>query len=205
MPDYYCHKQSMPRTKGIKDDPVLTRKLCNSEYLTFADRVAVSEILKANNYNYSQTANMLGVEEKRIRKWHDQAQSMNYAEVEQERIEYAVAVREEVKVMIAGRNEKFVEKAFHVKELALQKLKELIPASESVRDMVAAVKVLHEIETGSQMSDDETKALENKPKSVLLQIACQTLNIQDNGDKQPGTAAKRPAKGNRKKSAPAES
>lgn len=189
----------MPRQKGIKDDPTLTRKLCNGEYLTFADRVAVSEILKANKFNYAQTARELGVEEKRIRKWHDQAQSMNYVEVEQERVEYAVAVREEVKVMLAGRNEKFVEAAFHVKQMALDKLKELIPGSESVRDMVAAVKVLHEIETGSQMSDDETKALENKPKSVLLQIACQTLNIKDNGIKQPGKTAKRPAKRNSKK------
>ena len=61
--------------------------------------------------------------------------------------------------------------------MALTRLKDLIPESDSVRDMVAAIKVLHEIEHGGKMSEQDEKELPGKPKKMLMEIAAQTIEI----------------------------
>ena len=167
----------MARHKGQKDDPIITRKLKNGEFLTYKDRVTVSEILKSNNYNIRETSRQLGVNEDQIKEWHRQVQESDYASVDAEKVEYAVAVNNEVQTALAQRNSRFIERAYTIKEMALTRLKDLIPESDSVRDMVAAIKVLHEIEHGGKMSEQDEKELAGKPKNMLMEIAAQTIEI----------------------------
>jgi hypothetical protein len=118
-------------------------------------------------------------------------------EVKSEKREFALEARRVTDAAINVKESEFINLAFTVKELALKKVKELIPESESIRDLTAVVKVMHEINTGNKLSEDESSKLDSKSPSVMLQIAYQqlnTYNIKDGKEK----SAKRPAKGNRK-------
>lgn len=188
----------MARIKGKTDDPVLTRKLVAGGFVTYQDRLAVSKIYEANGYNLDKTARQLGVNEDQVKKWHEQVSDNAIGDVETEKREFAVEAQRVTDVAINVKESEFINLAFTVKELALKKVKELIPESESIRDLTAVVKVMHEINTGNKLSDEESSNLDNKSPSVMLQIAYQQLNNYNISPDGKQKSAKRPVKRNRK-------
>ena len=159
----------------LKHDSVLTRKLSSGGFITYADRVAVSKILESNKYNILETANQLNIDESLVKSWHDQVKNDKYAEVETEKDVYAIAVRDKTNKAMEVKTSAFLKTAFDIKEAALKRMKDLVPSSESIRDLAMVIKTLHEIETGSRMTDDEEKDLNTQQKSFMMNVVVQQL------------------------------
>lgn len=166
----------MARKKGVTDDPVLTRKLVSGGFVTFQDRLAASRIYESNNYNLDKTAKMLGVHKDQILKWHRQVRENAIAEVDDEKKVFAVEARAVTDKAMAVKESEFINLAHSVKSLAIERIKELVPESDSIRDLATVVKVMHEVETGAKLTEEERKGIDNKPKSILMQIAYAQIN-----------------------------
>lgn len=190
-------KKSTKAARVLKHDSVLTRKLSSGGFITYADRVAVSKILESNKYNILETANQLNIDESLVKSWHDQVKNDKYAEVETEKDVYAIAVRDKTNKAMEVKTSGFLKTAFDIKEAALKRMKDLVPSSESIRDLAMVIKTLHEIETGSRMTDDEEKDLNTQQKSFMMNVVVQQLKMVNNtgyGESE----SKRPSKGDSK-------
>lgn len=190
---------NVARTKGIPDDPILTRKLAAGGFVTYQDRLAVSKIFAANGYNLDKTARQLGVNEDQVKKWHEQVSCEAIGEVENEKREFAVEAQRVTAVAFDIKESEFINLAFNIKLAAIKRVQELIPEADSLRDLTAVVKVMHEINTGSRLSEEESNKLDNKSPSVMLQIAYNTLNnfntTPDGKEKSTKRNPKRSSKG----------
>lgn len=174
----------MARKKGVTDDPVLTRKLVSGGFVTYQDRLAASKIYESNNFNLDKTANMLGVHKDQILKWHKQVKGNAIAEVAREKEEFAIEARAVTERAMAVKESEFVNLAHKVKESAIQRMKDLIPESESIRDLATVVKVMHEVTTGAILSEEEKNGIDSKPKSILMQIANLQINTINTTEKE---------------------
>lgn len=187
----------MGRILGEQFDPLLVR-IKQGGYITYADRCAVYEIFKMNGDNIRETSRQTGLHQNTVRRYVDQVVRQAESEVNAERTEYAIAVREEVHSKMMERETQFIDTASTIKSEALEQMRALIPMTMKLSDITGAVKVLHEITTGKIITDQESKEIENKPRGVAMEQAFKAMtliqqNITIKETKRNDKATKKPA------------
>lgn len=163
--------------KMMVEDPVLTRRIKTGGFVTWQDRLAVAEIYKQMKYNLSATAKILEIDPDTVKRYSDQVNRMAVDEVKQEKYEFMLAAKKATLEAMDIKESKFIELAFDVKKQAVEQIKDLLPGCDSIRDLVAVVKVMHEVGTGRKTAEELEGEIEGKPASVLMQVAIQQLNM----------------------------
>lgn len=161
---------------GKFTDPVLARKLSSGAFVTWQDRIAIAEIYKRSGFNLKGTAEALGIDSDAVENYFNQVQRVAIEEVKQEKLAYQVAARRATLLALEVKESEFIDKAAQIKMKAAKKIEELLPECENIRDLVAVVKVMHEVSSGRVIAENDIKDLEGKPKSVLMQVALTQIN-----------------------------
>lgn len=138
---------------------------------TLAEKVAVLDILRNNNFNYESTSSETGVPSTTLRFWQSKLGPAIREAVEGD-VAMAEVVVDTLTKMETAQN-RFMEKATLVKKRALDKIDKMIEKEKSMKNLIETVKILHlitnpEVNT-SQLSPYEevfTKFLIEGPKSL---------------------------------------
>lgn len=171
----------MGRILGEQFDPLLVR-IKQGGYITYADRCAVYEIFKMNGDNIRETSRQTGLHQNTVRRYVDQVVRQAESEVNAERTEYAIAVREEVHSKMMERETQFISDASTIKQKALDLIKDKLDDKDKsklipLKDITGTLKVLHEITTGKIITDQESKEIENKPRGVAMEQAFKAMTL----------------------------
>lgn len=168
--------------KPFELDDALVVRIKQGGFVTYADRCAIYEIFKSVGDNLAETGRVTGLAPITVKRYIDQVQRQAQKEVDAERTDYSLAVREEVKLQMSEREIKFIAMAAELKQKGLERMKAILEDTELIssvplRDLTSTVKTLHEITTGNTLSQKEAMELENKGKGLAIEQAMRELTL----------------------------